>query len=132
MGDYFNHWLKIGHRLEHTPRIFTVNWFRQDAGGKFLWPGFGENSRVLKWIFERLDGNAQAKATPIGHVPTPESLDLSGLSLSSAQLDVLLSVDPVVWREEAGLIPDAYERFATRLPDALWQELDALNQRLTA
>ena len=132
MGDYFQHWLTLGQATSaaNLPRIYFVNWFRKDQNGKFVWPGFGENSRVLKWIFERLEGEADAKHTPIGLVPSPEALDLSGLDLTSDQLDVLLSVDAEVWREEASLIPEAYERFGERLPKALWQQLEALNQRL--
>ena len=132
MGDYFQHWLTIGKSTAaaNLPRIYFVNWFRKDENGKFVWPGFGENSRVLKWIFERLDGEALARTTPIGLVPGAEALDLTGLALSPAQLEVLLSVDNATWREEASLIPEAYERFGERLPAALWQQLQALNQRL--
>ncbi|HEY2658186.1 MAG TPA: phosphoenolpyruvate carboxykinase (GTP) [Caulobacteraceae bacterium] len=134
MGDYFAHWLKLGEDAdpEKLPKIYFVNWFRKDAEGRFVWPGYGENSRVLKWIFERLEGKADAHATPIGHLPTPASLDTSGLSLTPEQIHMLLSVDPEVWMEEAGLIPAFYERFADRLPQALWDELAALRQRLQA
>jgi phosphoenolpyruvate carboxykinase (GTP) len=132
MGDYFHHWLTLGKAADAAklPKIYFVNWFRKDQDGKFVWPGFGDNSRVLKWICQRLDGQAEAKLTPIGHVPTLEALDLSGLDLNPAQLETLLSVDKTVWREEAGLIPMGYAPFSTRLPQALWDELDALNQRL--
>jgi phosphoenolpyruvate carboxykinase (GTP) len=112
------------------PRIYFVNWFRKDKRGKFVWPGFGDNSRVLKWIVERLDGKAAATDTPIGRVPTRESLDLSGLSLTDEQLDTLLTVDPVVWAEEAGLIADDYLRYGDRLPAALLEEHEALLDRL--
>lgn len=132
MGDYFNHWLSIGQKADAAklPRIYFVNWFRKDEGGKFVWPGYGENSRVLKWIVERLEGTAQAQATPIGNLPAKGAIDILGLNLSEAQMDLLLSVDRDVWREEASLIPAAYDRFADRLPKALWQELEALMERL--
>ena len=132
MGDYFAHWLKLGAQADPAklPRIYFVNWFRKDASGKFVWPGFGDNSRVLKWIVERLEGETDAQDTPIGRVPTLGALDVSGLGLSEAQLHLLLTVDPEVWREEATLIGPAYERFGERLPDALWREYEALLNRL--
>src|SRR5690606_32704084 len=98
--------------------------------GKFIWPGFGENARVLKWIFERLTGKAQAVDTAIGRVPAKSSLDVSGLSLTDGQLDTLLGVDHEVWREEAGLIPAFFGRFGSRLPQALWGQYSQLNERL--
>ncbi len=132
MGDYFSHWLKQGARADAAklPRIYFVNWFRKDAQGKFVWPGFGDNSRVLKWIAERLDGQAEAKDTPIGRLPTRESLDVAGLGLTAAQLDTLLTVDHAVWLEEASLIGPAYEQFGDRLPSVLWDQLAALRERL--
>jgi phosphoenolpyruvate carboxykinase (GTP) len=132
MGDYFAHWLKIGADAdpEKLPRIYFVNWFRKDEKGKFVWPGFGENSRVLKWIFERLEGDADAQTTPIGLLPTRESLDTSGLGLTDEQLNILLTVDRSVWKEEAALIPPAYEKFGDRLPAELWREYEALVERL--
>jgi phosphoenolpyruvate carboxykinase (GTP) len=131
MGDYFGHWLSIGKKEGATlPKIFFVNWFRKDMHGKFLWPGFGENSRVLKWIVERLEGKAAAQETPIGLLPTKESLDVSGLGLTEHQLYLLLSVDRSVWKEEASLIPAAYEKFGEHLPAALWAQHEALVHRL--
>ncbi len=133
MGDYFAHWLKIGERSGATlPKIFFVNWFRKDHDGKFIWPGFGDNSRVLKWICERLDGDAAALETPIGFVPTKAALDTAGLTISDAALDTLLGVDLDVWAEEASLIPPHYEKFGDRLPQRLWDEHKALGQRLDA
>ena len=134
MGDYFAHWLKLGSKAdpEKLPKIYFVNWFRKDQRGKFAWPGFGENSRVLKWIVERLDGKAAAQTTPIGLTPAEGSLDLTGLDIPDAHLDLLLNVDADVWREEASLVPAHYERFGDRLPKALWEQLDALNKRLAA
>ncbi|MDE2355341.1 MAG: phosphoenolpyruvate carboxykinase (GTP) [Alphaproteobacteria bacterium] len=132
MGDYFAHWLKMGAKADpaRRPRIFFVNWFRKDAKGRYVWPGFGDNSRVLKWIVERLEGRAGAVETAIGHVPASKDLDLDGLDLAPADLDLLLGVDAEVWREEASLIPPAYERFGDRLPGALWAQYDALVRRL--
>ncbi|HEX5380567.1 MAG TPA: phosphoenolpyruvate carboxykinase (GTP) [Phenylobacterium sp.] len=132
MGDYFSHWLAMGEQADPAklPGIYFVNWFRKGEDGKFVWPGYGENARVLKWIFERLNGEAAATDTPIGRVPTPASLDTSGLTLTEAHLDLLLSVDPAVWREEAALIPAAYEKFGDRMPEALWDQYKALVSRL--
>lgn len=132
MGDYFDHWLKIGASADAAklPRIYFVNWFRKDERGKFVWPGYGENSRVLKWIVDRLEGEAEALDSPIGRLPARDGLDLTGLDLTDAQLDLLLTVDPEIWRAEAALIPEAYARFGDRLPPALWRQLDALGERL--
>ncbi|MEO3872556.1 phosphoenolpyruvate carboxykinase (GTP) [Nonomuraea sp. B12E4] len=129
MGDYFGHWLDIGRRAgARLPRIYYVNWFRKNADGKFIWPGFGENSRVLKWIVERLNGTAKAVPSPIGLLP--EDLDTEGLDLSEEDLRTLLSVDREVWREEAALIPAHFEKFGAQLPKRLWEEYDALLDRL--
>ncbi|WP_304218853.1 phosphoenolpyruvate carboxykinase (GTP) [Phenylobacterium aquaticum] len=133
MGDYFSHWLKMGAEAadpSKLPRIYFVNWFRKDETGKFVWPGYGENSRVLKWIVERLEGHAEAKETPIGRLPAPGALDTAGLDLTDAQLELLLTVDPAVWAEEAALIPAAYEKFGDRMPKGLWAQYEALVARL--
>ena len=132
MGDYFGHWLKLGAQADASklPRLFFVNWFRKNEDGKFVWPGFGDNARVLKWIVERLDGQAEAVDTPVGRLPTKAALDLSGLSLSDADLKILLDIDAEVWTEEAALIPAFYEKFGDRLPKALWDQHAALTQRL--
>jgi len=134
MGDYFAHWLAMGAKADAAklPRIYFVNWFRKDERGRFVWPGYGENSRVLKWIFDRLEGRAEAVETPIGNLPAPGGLDVAGLDLSQAQLDLLLTVDADIWRQEAALIPPFYERFGERLPATLWAEYDALVERLQA
>jgi phosphoenolpyruvate carboxykinase (GTP) len=133
MGDYFAHWLKIGASADAAklPRIYFVNWFRKDADGKYVWPGFGENSRVLKWISDRIEGTADAEETPIGRVPSRASLDVDGLELSDEQLDVLLTVDVETWREEAALVHPHYEKFGSHTPAALWDQLAALEQRLS-
>jgi phosphoenolpyruvate carboxykinase (GTP) len=132
MGDYFGHWLAIGGMTDpgKLPRFYAVNWFRKDANGKFAWPGFGENSRVLKWIIERLSGRAAAVDTPIGQVPTPESLDTEGLAISDTALKLLLSVDPGTWQEEADLTREYFVTFGSHLPEQLWDEHEALLERL--
>jgi phosphoenolpyruvate carboxykinase (GTP) len=132
MGDYFAHWLKIGASTdaEKLPRIYFVNWFRKNADGAYVWPGFGENSRVLKWVSDRLAGTAAATETPIGRVPTKDALDTEGLEISDESLDLLLSVDNETWREEAALVHPHYERFGDHLPAALWDELSKLERRL--
>jgi len=132
MGDYFAHWLSMGGRTtpEKLPRIYFVNWFRKGPDGKFVWPGFGENARVLKWISERLAGEAEALDTPVGRVPTRAALDLDGLSLSDGELATLLDVDPEVWAEEASLIPEFFAQFEDRLPQALRDQHAALVRRL--
>jgi phosphoenolpyruvate carboxykinase (GTP) len=131
MGDYFAHWLKMGERGGHQmPRIFYVNWFRKGPQGKFLWPGYGENSRVLKWIFERCDDRAATVESAIGLHPTPEALDTRGLDLGVETLKQLLVPDPDGWRREIPSIRLHLERFGTRLPPALAGELSALERRL--
>jgi len=131
-GDYMNHWISVGkaHDSAKLPQIFYVNWFRRDADGGFLWPGFGENSRVLKWAIERIEGTAEAVETPIGRVPTPGSLDVDGLDLTPAQLEAVLAVDPAEWRQEIPQITEWFEKFGDKLPTALWTELDGLKIRL--
>ncbi|WP_411287284.1 phosphoenolpyruvate carboxykinase domain-containing protein, partial [Phenylobacterium sp.] len=132
--DYFAHWLATGAKADPAklPRIYFVNWFRKDERGKFVWPGYGENIRVLKWIVERLDGVAEAVETPIGRLPAPGALDVSGLGLTQAQLDLLLTVDVDLWLQDAALIPAFYETFGTHTPKALWSEYEALVTRLKA
>jgi phosphoenolpyruvate carboxykinase (GTP) len=131
MGDYFAHWLKLGRR-EHAelPRIFQVNWFRKDADGNFLWPGYGENSRVLAWVFRRCEGKANARETPIGLVPTPQDLDLTGLKLAPGALDRVLAVDRDELRAEVPLVREHFAQFGTRLPGELQDLLEALDRRL--
>jgi len=134
MGDYFGHWLSIGKSTDAAklPKIFYVNWFRRDQNGKFLWPGFGENSRVLKWIFERCDGRVHAKETPIGRTPEVADLDVRGLDMSSADLVELLGVDVDGWLGELPSIREHFEKFGKHLPQALREELAGLEQRLQA
>ncbi len=131
-ADYFNHWLTVG--KEHTetalPKIFYVNWFRRDDNGGFLWPGFGENSRVLKWVIERIEGRATGVETPIGYVPTADALDVSGLDMSESDLAKVLEVDPEEWQAEVPLISEWFDKFGDKLPATLWTELDGLKVRL--
>jgi phosphoenolpyruvate carboxykinase (GTP) len=131
MGDYFGHWLAMGAKLKNPPRVFHVNWFRRGADGKFLWPGYGENVRVLKWILERIEGRAAATETPIGNVPAPSSLTLDGLSISRDTLNELLKVDAGDWTEEEQAVGKFFEKFGDRLPATLCQEHKALAARLS-
>jgi len=132
MGDYFAHWLRVGEGRDPAklPRIYFVNWFRKDERGKFIWPGYGENARVLKWIFERLEGVAGARETPIGRLPAEGSLDIDGLDITPERLAALFEVDAGDWLREADLVPPFYETFGARLPAALWDEHHRLVERL--
>ncbi|MBW8745308.1 MAG: phosphoenolpyruvate carboxykinase (GTP) [Sphingomonas sp.] len=134
MADYFAHWLRIGAAAQsdpgRLPRLYMVNWFRKDGQGRFAWPGFGDNVRVLKWIVDRIEGDAPAVDTPIGRLPTADALDLEGLDLSDADRALLLSVDPLVWREEAALSRDYLAGFGDSLPPTLLHEQEALEARL--
>jgi len=132
MGDYFANWLAVGTRgdRDKLPKLFWVNWFRKDENGKFMWPGFGENSRVLKWVIERVEGTTGATDTPIGRVPTVESLDTTGLDLAPDTLAQLLSVDRDMWRQEVPQIEEHYATIGERLPAALRDQLASLEKRL--
>ena len=133
-GDYFNHWISVGKNNDEAklPRIFYVNWFRRDEDGGFLWPGFGENSRVLKWVVERMEGQAAAIETPIGHVPAPGALDIEGLDMTPAAIEAALRVDVEEWKAEIPQIQEWFEKFGEQLPAVLWTELDGLKARLGA
>jgi phosphoenolpyruvate carboxykinase (GTP) len=134
MADYWGHWLKIGESTDadKLPRIYQVNWFRKDAEGKFLWPGFGENSRVLDWIIRRLEGDAEAVETPIGYLPAEGSLNVDGLGLSDEQLSELFAVEPKTWIDEAELTEQYFTKFGDHVPAKLTGQLVALQQRLEA
>lgn len=131
MGDYFQHWLDMGETLgDKRPRIFHVNWFRKGVDGKFLWPGFGDNARVLRWIFERCDGEAPARETPIGFLPDAGGLDVSGLDIADDALSQVLSVDKAGWAQEVASIRRHFETFGDRLPSALQDQLQFLATRI--
>ena len=132
MGDYAGHWLDIGQATtaEKLPKIFAVNWFRKDENGRWLWPGFGENARVLKWVVDRLEGRAEGVETAIGRVPATAELDLDGLEISDRDLEILLSVDSEIWKQEAGLIPEYFAQFGDHMPKALVEQHAALVERL--
>ncbi|MGC6397790.1 MAG: phosphoenolpyruvate carboxykinase (GTP) [Ilumatobacteraceae bacterium] len=131
-GDYFAHWLSMGTKADpsNLPKIFFVNWFRRDEDGRFLWPGFGENSRVLKWVFDRVDGNSDVVETPIGLLPADGSLDTTGLDIDSADLEAILSVDVDGWKSAIPEIREHLSRFEPRLPDALPAAVDRLESAL--
>ena len=131
MADYFQHWLEMGKKGgAKMPRVYYVNWFRKSGDGNFLWPGYGENSRVLKWIVERVQGRAEAVETPIGNLPRPADLDTDGLDIAPTDLDELLQVDAEGWLKEIPLIEEHYNKFGDRLPSELRQELASLGERL--
>jgi phosphoenolpyruvate carboxykinase (GTP) len=132
MADYFGHWLAMGAKSnpDALPKIFYVNWFRKDDDGKFLWPGYGENSRVLEWVFERSAGRGDAVDTPIGWVPTTDAIDLDGIDVSKDDIEELLRVDDEDWRREVPLIRSHYEQFGDRLPAQLAAAVDRLEERL--
>lgn len=132
MADYFGHWLKVGRslRFDRAPRIFQVNWFRRGADGRFLWPGFGDNSRVVDWIIRRISGDVAAVDSPIGRLPIVSDLNLDGIDVPEADLDELFSVDPQAWKTEADLTEEFYDSFGDRVPAALRAELASLRYRL--
>ena len=128
MADYFGHWLAIGDKTkaDKLPQIFFVNWFRRDEDGRFLWPGYGENSRVLKWIFDRVDGRANATRTEIGFLPAPGDIDTNGLDVNPADMEAILSVDADGWKSALPQIKDHYAQFGSKLPDRLGRQLEQL------
>jgi phosphoenolpyruvate carboxykinase (GTP) len=133
MGDYFAHWLKMGNTAAHPellPKIFCVNWFRKDSDGRFLWPGYGDNARVLAWIFERCNGSIDAVETPIGRLPIQSDLNIEGLEIDSRILAELLVGDASAWRDEVALIEEHFASFGDRLPDVLQSHLSRLKTQL--
>jgi phosphoenolpyruvate carboxykinase (GTP) len=131
MAEYFRHWLKIGAQLPTPPKIFFVNWFRVDEQGRFIWPGFRENIRVLKWILDRVHNRVKAKETPIGLVPYPEDLDLSGLDIPRDDLDKLLEIDREAWRVELDQIGEFFSQFGEKIPSEFTAEYQTLKKRLS-
>jgi phosphoenolpyruvate carboxykinase (GTP) len=129
-GDYWSHWLEVGRKLKNPPRIFHVNWFRRDASGKFLWPGFGDNLRVIEWMLERAAGRASSNSTPIGNVPRAQDLNTQGLHVDAGAMEALLKVDPQSWRKEIGDIRTYLQNFGSRLPKELAAEVDAIDRAL--
>jgi phosphoenolpyruvate carboxykinase (GTP) len=132
MADYFAHWLDIGAGAdpEKLPKIFYVNWFRKDAEGRWLWPGYGENSRVLEWVFERVSGKGEAVETPIGFIPAEGAINTDGLDVSAADMATLLHVDTDEWRAEVPSIREHFATFGDKLPAALAGEVDDLEKQL--
>jgi len=130
MADYFAHWIEMGEKVTNKPKIFHVNWFRLDEDGKFMWPGFGDNMRVLNWILDRCEGKAGAEETAIGYLPKKEDLDLTGLDIDDKALSELLSVDKAVWKEEAAGIEEYFAQFGDKLPKELARELETLKANL--
>jgi phosphoenolpyruvate carboxykinase (GTP) len=132
MGDYFGHWLEVGAKSDPAklPKLYYVNWFRKGADGKFLWPGYGENSRVLKWVFERATGTGKAVDTPIGRLPAPGALDVSGLDVTPAAMQEVLRVDVEAWKNELPLMREHLAKFGSKLPKGIQAEVDALEKRL--
>jgi phosphoenolpyruvate carboxykinase (GTP) len=132
MGDYFGHWLRMGQRISNPPAIFRVNWFRMNDEGKFLWPGFGENLRVLRWVLGRAYGEIGAAETPIGYVPHPTGIDVSGLDVSPESLKEMFAIDRGGWLEAVAGQQEFFKRFGDHLPKELWQESESLAKRLQA
>jgi phosphoenolpyruvate carboxykinase (GTP) len=132
MGDYFAHWLSLSQRTDRSklPKIYFVNWFRKSADGKFLWPGYGENIRVLKWICERVEGAGKSRKAAIGNLPTEDALDISGLNISTEDIKTLTVADTEGWKKEVDDIGANYAKFGSHLPKALGAKLDELRQRL--
>ena len=131
MGDYFKHWLEMGEKLgDKAPKIFNVNWFRLDDEGHFIWPGFGDNMRVLMWILDRCEGKVDAVETPIGYEPKPEDINLEGLDIDVNVVKDLLNVDKDLWKEEAKGIREFFGKFGDRLPKEMMDELNGLEKRL--
>ncbi len=130
MGDYFTHWLEMGKKIPNPPKIFHVNWFRTDDEGHFIWPGFGDNMRVLMWILNRCNGKVDAVETPIGYVPKAEDIELDGLDITLDTVRDLLSIDKEAWKADAANIREFYALVGERVPDTLYKELEALEKRL--
>jgi phosphoenolpyruvate carboxykinase (GTP) len=130
MGDYFGHWLHMGTAVKNPPKIFHVNWFRQNDAGKFIWPGFGENMRVLRWVLERCEGKGQAAESPIGMLPTAGAIDRDGIDVDDATMKELASVSKDDWRKEAEGVGEFYAKFGARLPAEMERQRAALVKRL--
>ena len=130
MADYFGHWLNMGARVRRQPKIFHVNWFRTDEHGKFLWPGFSENLRIIEWILARCRSEVPGVRTPIGYVPNPKDIDMTGLRMPAGAMKKLLAVDNQAWLAELDSIHQFFDQFGARIPDQIWVQHEALQQRL--
>lgn len=130
-GDYWRHWLEVGKRLQHPPRLFHVNWFRRDTNGKFLWPGYGDNLRVMEWIIKRCAGQTGAAESPIGYLPRPEDLNLEGVNVSESTMRELLAVPADAWRKEVSDMRVYLKDFGERAPAEMFAELDETERRLS-
>jgi len=130
MADYFRHWLNMGKRMKKQPKIFCVNWFRTDEKGKFLWPGFGENLRILEWILDRSNNKVGAMETPLGHIPNPTDIDMTGLDIRDDAMEKLFAINKQEWTEELKSIKDFFKKFKKDMPKEMWQEYEALVERL--
>ena len=130
MADYFEHWLRMGEQMQSQPKIFNVNWFRQDANGDYLWPGFGENLRVLEWILARCRGDVEGVKTPIGFIPKPEDIDMTGLDLPKGNMEKLFEINPDDWKQETESVSEFFQKFGERLPKELWAQHESLKSRL--
>ncbi|MBM3192469.1 MAG: phosphoenolpyruvate carboxykinase (GTP), partial [Chlamydiae bacterium] len=131
MGDYFSHWLSMEAKMTKLPKIFHVNWFKKDATGKFLWPGYGENARVLQWMFARVSGRVEAKRSPIGWLPHLQDLDRTGLALPEATWNKLLAIDKEEWKQEVEELKRYFTLFGKELPEGIHKQLQALEKRLS-
>ena len=131
MGDYFKHWLNIGKRMKNPPKIFCVNWFRQDDSGKFMWPGFGDNIRVLEWVIKRVKGGVQGHKTPIGIIPRLEELNLTGLDINEETMKKLFEIKPDAWKSELEDVKIFLRQFADTMPEEMWQEYKNLEAQLS-
>ncbi|OQA40255.1 MAG: Phosphoenolpyruvate carboxykinase (GTP) [Candidatus Omnitrophica bacterium ADurb.Bin314] len=132
MGEYFGHWLDIGKKMKNPPKVYSINWFRTDENGKFVWPGFGDNIRVLKWIIDRVHGHVDARETPLGLVPAVKDLDMTGLDIPKEKLEKLFEVKPEEWGQELAEIEQYFKTFGDTLPEAIWAEYHSLAEKLAA
>ena len=130
MADYFRHWLAMGKRMAKRPRVFHVNWFRTDRHGKFIWPGYRENLRILEWVFDRCNGTVGAERSPIGYLPRATDIDMTGIKIQPHEMSELFKIDRCSWQEELKDIRKFFKRFGRSLPSELWDEYRSILKRL--